>query len=709
MEPTRVWLTTLLLGALLAVPGAPRAQVSAEVDLRAAMETETVEGDLHGAIEQYRQIAEGDDRASAATALVRMAGCYEKLGTDEARHIYRQVLEEYPDQTALLALARDGLSRLTVSSTPPSPTMMVRELMRATGKPQPGEGQAIPGPGFAVSSDGQLFVYTDWTTGDLASKNMATGEVRSFYGTDWASSEFFEDPVLSPDDTHVVFVRYPNISGTGVTTRIEMDSIEGGSRRTVYDSNASRNMFTRDWSPDGEHILFSSEADDRSVFLATVGLGGESHQRLVTLDWEHPRGARYSPDGRFIAYDSTKGGDRRIYLISADGAQEHVLVDSPGEDDSPLWTRDGRFLLFRSNRSGQWDLYALGMQNGQPSGDEVLITSNLGSETFLRGVTAEGRLLAYERLGGRDVAIAERIDTTVQTAQVRVLPKIQTTVNRAPTFTPDGERVAYLTGLPSESSGRKIRITDLDGKILKQFALESGFNTVYPPTFSHDGKKLALRVYDRRAAQSKILVLSAATGARLQLLTPLPPGEKGYAKPLGWSRDSGHLYAFVTPEAGAGFLASIDTETAQVVETTVLSEDVDRVWLSPSESHLVMLASFYGSSDAPAGQQRTPQIVLRSLDDGSERLLKEVKITPFIRWDFDSRHLFYRKADDEKPLYRFSIETGEETVVVEDMQDLGLVSVSPGGKYWALQKRGAEQTRIWALENFLPERPASGN
>ena len=287
-----------------------------------------------------------------------------------------------------------------------------------------------------------MFVYTNWNTGDLATRNMTTGEVRSFYGTDWSSIEFFEDPVVSLDDTQVAYVRYGNRAGE--TTRIEIDSIEGGHRETVYDANDQVNLFNLDWSPDGEHILISGEAADRSAFLATLNLEDKTLQRLVTLNWERPRRAEYSPDGRFIAYDSSKGGDRKIYLISADGAQERVLVDSPGQDDSPLWTRDGRFLLFRSDRSGKWDLYALRMQNGQPTGDDILLKSNLGAATTLGGVTTAGQLFYFETVGGSDIAITERITTPAQTAHVRTLPKVGVTNNSRPAFAPDAKRVVYL-------------------------------------------------------------------------------------------------------------------------------------------------------------------------------------------------------------------------------------------------------------------------
>ena len=674
---------------------------SADIMFEAARQTELLDGDLEAAIEQYEAIVSRypGRRAIVAEALLRMGSAYEKLGQARAREEYERLVRDYADQTTVLAQAREGLSRLTVEPAP-SPTMTVRELMRS-GKRRPGEvSEPTNGPNFAISGDGQLFVYTDWRTGDLAMKNMTTGEARSIYGTDWSGDEWFGSPVLSPDEKRVAFVRYPN--RTGGTTRVEVDFLEGGYRETVLDFKELVNVFTHDWSPDGENLLIAGEAADRSVFLATVRLKDKTLQRLVTLDWGHPRRVQYSPDGRFIAYDSTKGCDRKIYLISADGAQERVLVDSSGDDDQPLWTRDGRFLLFRRDRSGKSDLYAMRMQNGEPAGQEVVVKSNLGAATQLRGVTTEQQLFAFELVGGRDIGITERIDKTAKTVHVRVLPKVQTIENKSPSFAPDGERLAYLAGSPM--SRLTIRVTDLEGKILKDIPLESRFSTNGPVKFSPDGKKLALRVYE--AGEAKIMVLSAEAGTVLKVFSLLE--EEGHARVLGWSRDSRLLYAFVSLEAGGRSLAAIDVDTEQIVESTVLPRGASRAQLSPSGDHLLMLVP----SLPPAGQRRQTRLVLRSLEDGSDRLLTEESSFRF-GWDFDSRSVFYMKGEwsnDEPRLYSMSLDTGEETVLVEDMQDLYLASVSPDGKYWALQNGVQERdSRIWVLENFLPESPANND
>ena len=686
MRRIRVWGAALLLGGLLAWPGSAQAQLGPEAALRAAMETETIEGDLTGAIEQYRIIAEGSDRTVAARALIRMAGCHEKLGSAAAREIYERVLSDYADQREQVVTAQAKLAALDVEPSVP-PTLTVRELIRS------GEGERSNGSGGNdVTGDGQVFIYTEWLTGDLATTNIATGEVRRLFGSGWDGDEWFEEPVLSPDEEQVVFVRYPNRHDAG-TTRIEVGSLDGKNREPVYVFDETVNAFTYDWSPDGKQVLFGAQSADWSAFLATLDLEGRSLRRLVTLDRQPPQRAQYSPDGRFIAYDSTKGGDSKIYLISTDGAQEQVLVDSSGADDQPLWTRDGRFLLFRSDRSGQWDLYALRIQEGEPAGRAVIVTS-LGDATTLSGTSNDGQLFYSALVDGKDIAIRERIERRVDTAPVSILPKARAAEIRNPSFAPDGKRLAYLEGRRPDMN---VRVADLEGKVLQEISLGRGFGAFDPPQFSPDGERLAFRVYD--SGEPKIMLISLDAGTVLKVFSPY---ENGYARVLGWTRDGRYLHALVSHDfGGRTTLDLLDVETEQVVDSEELSQDVRRVKMSPSREYLAMVRGGLPG----AGPDVINQLVLRSLQDGTERSLLEGPISEAV-WDADSRHLFYYKAEAGRccSLYSFSLDTEEEEALVDDMQGFYLVAVSPDGKHWALQNRDNDRDqRMMVLEHFLPE------
>ena len=107
-------IVVMALGAVL-TPAVGARQQDPGVLLRAAIEKEDVAGDLEGAVALYRQIlaANSKNRAVAARALLRLAGCYEKLGQTEAEKTYRQLIADYADQTAEVALARQKLAALT--------------------------------------------------------------------------------------------------------------------------------------------------------------------------------------------------------------------------------------------------------------------------------------------------------------------------------------------------------------------------------------------------------------------------------------------------------------------------------------------------------------------------------------------------------------------------------------------------------------------
>ena len=102
----RFLIATSIVGALLAFAPGVTAQVGAEVALRAAIEKETVKGDLKGAIDQYKKLAQGKDRAVAAKALVHMGQYFERPGDAEGAKAYERVVKEFADQKEAVAEAR---------------------------------------------------------------------------------------------------------------------------------------------------------------------------------------------------------------------------------------------------------------------------------------------------------------------------------------------------------------------------------------------------------------------------------------------------------------------------------------------------------------------------------------------------------------------------------------------------------------------------
>jgi hypothetical protein len=93
---------------VLVVAAADKSQ-DAERQFKAAQNTELVDGDLKRAIDQYKKLSQGSNRAIAARALLRMGGCYEKLGSKEADKQYDLVISKFADQREAVAEAKAHL------------------------------------------------------------------------------------------------------------------------------------------------------------------------------------------------------------------------------------------------------------------------------------------------------------------------------------------------------------------------------------------------------------------------------------------------------------------------------------------------------------------------------------------------------------------------------------------------------------------------
>jgi hypothetical protein len=106
-------LITLFLSAF---PAAQTLTDTADQQLQAAIHKEEVLGELRGAtgaMELYKSISLGGNRAAAATALLRLGACEEKLGqTESAKKTYEQVILKFTDQPVIRARARARLTDL---------------------------------------------------------------------------------------------------------------------------------------------------------------------------------------------------------------------------------------------------------------------------------------------------------------------------------------------------------------------------------------------------------------------------------------------------------------------------------------------------------------------------------------------------------------------------------------------------------------------
>jgi len=154
------------------------------------------------------------------------------------------------------------------------------------------------------------------------------------------------------------------------------------------------------WSPDGRNIAFASDrSGSTNIYRMSVG-GVRGAELLVESDRNlTPRG--WSPDGEWLLYakDAEETGND-IWAVRVDGTSEpRELRAESGIDIPGSVSRDGRWLSFSSNESGQSEVYVTPFPD---AGRRWQASTDSGVFPFW---CADGRELVYQRLDGRLMSV----------------------------------------------------------------------------------------------------------------------------------------------------------------------------------------------------------------------------------------------------------------------------------------------------------------
>jgi len=655
---------------------------------------EEAEGDLEKALGLYKKILEQfpGEREIAVKAQLHIGLCYEKLGLKEAREAFEKVIDGYPEQEEEVKIAREKLSRLLKAKAvieEEEKELTMKKIFTAAPRDLVG----------APSPDGRYLSTVDWTTGDLAVKEIPSGKLHclTHKGT-WAeSTEYALVSIWSLDGKKLAY-SWMNEEGF---FELRIIGLDGSEPQILYRNRENFLVQPFDWSPDGKHILAGLGEQQRVTQIAAISVLDGAVQILKE---GMINSGFYSADGNFIIYDyisltqkESRGSD--ISLLPVQGGEEIPLVEHPAHDFSLCWDPNGERLLFLSDRTGNMDIWALEMKESRPQGEPYLLKKNMGKITPL-GFTENGDLYYAIYTSMNDVYTASLgLEKNSLLAPPRRAEELFMGDNSSPDFSPDGKYLAYIsrrTYGPGRFEPQAICILSLvSGEKRELFPDLENMRFI---RWSADGKNFFSYGFDKKG-RTGLYSIDIQTGETDFILMCKPNEE--FIPELDIFPDGKRIVykKYERGKAGTGSIMSIRVRDLQNgTEEEIYHKE------NASESHHMAL-----SSDGKwiAFDDRDPRWILKVIrvTGGESRELCRTKsgesLTSF-DWRPETREIFFTKSISGKPnqLWRVNLENGEPQRIDLSMRRLRELRFHPDGKQIAFSA-GYIEAEVWVMGNLL--------
>jgi tricorn protease len=191
-----------------------------------------------------------------------------------------------------------------------------------------------------------------------------------------------------------------------------------------------------------------------------------------------------SPDGKLIAFSYL--GD--IWVVETIGGTARPVTSHPAHDLGPVFSPDGRWIAFSSNRHGSYDVYVVPVQGGRPR----RLTTDSALDVVC-GWSPDGKNILFASSRSTDFPPGyELYSVSVEGGRAR---RITSTEGREGTYSPVGDRIAYVRGPGTwyrkgyrGSSNDDIWVCNADGTNHRRLTNFEGQDT--SPMWSADGKSL---------------------------------------------------------------------------------------------------------------------------------------------------------------------------------------------------------------------------
>jgi Tol biopolymer transport system component len=288
---------------------------------------------------------------------------------------------------------------------------------------------------FSVSESGVL-AYSSGTS-RVTTRLTWLDRAGTVAGTVGAPASYL-NLALARDDRHVaVSVAAGASEGRGIWI---FDVQRGGMSRLTFDAVDDTSPI---WSPDGSRVAFHSVRTGESSLRQTLVSGTAQDELLVAGPQLLP--SDWSPDGRFITY-SRSASSADVWILPVTGERKpFALAQTPFTERNGAFSPDGRWIAYQSNETGQPQVY---VRPFPPTDRKFLVSIDGGEQPTWRG---DGKELFFLAPDSRMMAAS--VDTSRQfeagTPQALfVAPALGLSNSRQYAVSKDGKR--FLMNVRSE-------------------------------------------------------------------------------------------------------------------------------------------------------------------------------------------------------------------------------------------------------------------
>jgi Tol biopolymer transport system component/predicted Ser/Thr protein kinase len=213
----------------------------------------------------------------------------------------------------------------------------------------------------------------------------------------------YQSAALSPNGTRLAVSK---TSGRGANIWL-LDLSRGTTTRFTFSSATDTSPV---WSRDGSRIIFSSSRNGPLDLYEKPADGGRDEE-LLLKSGEDKGATSWSPDGRFLLYIVNDPKTKRdVWVLPLEGDQKPVpFLNTEFQERNPHFSPDGRWVAYNSDESGHMEVYvrpfSMNSDGTVAKGAKWQISNGIGMDPSWRG---DGRELYYwtDRGAGMAVDIA---------------------------------------------------------------------------------------------------------------------------------------------------------------------------------------------------------------------------------------------------------------------------------------------------------------